>query len=203
MERDRIFQRLPQGTELKLPATWLSHGYQSSLAWLSDLLGHFLLEDSTFDRAKKAAPSELQGLVLIDELDMHLHPTWQTTFVAALRETFPNIQFIVTTHSPLLLSGLRPEEIVLLELDDESGAIVRREFEELDPRLMTGSEIFQEFFELDTVWSQELGRILDDYNFWSQNPHRDEHHDKMLEQWRSRLMEEGVPVNEPVEKSEP
>ena len=54
------------------------------------------------------------GIVLIDELDLHLHPAWQKTIVQALKNTFPNVQFIVTTHAPLILSTLRPENILAL-----------------------------------------------------------------------------------------
>ena len=56
------------------------------------------------------------GIVLIDELDLHLHPLWQRTIIEKLRETFPLIQFICTTHSPFLIQSLRSgEELIMLE----------------------------------------------------------------------------------------
>lgn len=56
------------------------------------------------------------GLVLIDELDLHLHPTWQRRVIEDLRTTFPRVQFICTTHSPFLIQSLRSgEELVMLE----------------------------------------------------------------------------------------
>lgn len=51
----------------------------------------------------------MEGLVLIDELDLHLHPVWQQGLIAGLKHTFPRLQFVATTHSPLLLSGLEDE----------------------------------------------------------------------------------------------
>lgn len=54
------------------------------------------------------------GIVLIDEIDLHLHPVWQKRIVQALRTTFPNIQFIFASHSPMILSGIRRENIILL-----------------------------------------------------------------------------------------
>ena len=50
--------------------------------------------------------THIPGIVLIDELDMHLHPKWQWNVIKALEETFPNIQFIVTTHSPYILNSI-------------------------------------------------------------------------------------------------
>ncbi len=57
---------------------------------------------------------ETSGIVLIDELDLHLHPTWQRRIVGALKQIFPKIQFFATTHSPQVIGEARPEEIVLL-----------------------------------------------------------------------------------------
>lgn len=60
--------------------------------------------------------SETPGIVLIDELDLHLHPKWQRHVIEDLRETFPKLQFICTTHSPFLIQSLRTgEELVMLD----------------------------------------------------------------------------------------
>ncbi|MBI5562444.1 MAG: AAA family ATPase [Deltaproteobacteria bacterium] len=74
------------------------------------------------------AAKETPGIVLMDEVDMHLHPEWQQTVIAPLRNAFPQIQFIVTTHSPQVLSTVRKENIRLLsadgtveELSDDAG----------------------------------------------------------------------------------
>jgi predicted ATP-binding protein involved in virulence len=53
--------------------------------------------------------------IVIDEIDLHLHPRWQRNLLPALMETFPNVQFIVTTHSPLIVSNVKAEHIVLLK----------------------------------------------------------------------------------------
>ncbi len=57
---------------------------------------------------------DTEGIVLIDEIDMHLHPTWQMRIVNDLKVTFPKIQFIVTTHSPFIIQSLRAEELINL-----------------------------------------------------------------------------------------
>jgi predicted ATP-binding protein involved in virulence len=57
------------------------------------------------------APNETSGVVLIDEIDLHLHPSWQKKIVADLRRSFPNIQFIVSTHAPLVIGSLQSGKI--------------------------------------------------------------------------------------------
>lgn len=57
------------------------------------------------------APLETEGIVLIDEIDLHLHPQWQQLVLAGFREAFPQIQFIVTTHSPQVLTSIHKEHI--------------------------------------------------------------------------------------------
>ncbi|MTJ49870.1 AAA family ATPase [Dolichospermum sp. UHCC 0259] len=64
-------------------------------------------------------PSELlekgTGIILIDEIDLHLHPQWQRIVIPSFRKTFPNCQFIVTTHSPQVLSEVNRENVFILE----------------------------------------------------------------------------------------
>ena len=57
-------------------------------------------------------------MVLIDEIDMHLHPKWQRNIISDLKNTFPKIQFIATTHSPFIIQSLRAEELIKLDGDD-------------------------------------------------------------------------------------
>ena len=58
------------------------------------------------------------GVVLIDELELHLHPKWQREVTGKLRKTFPNIQFIATTHSPFVIQALKPGELINLDPDE-------------------------------------------------------------------------------------
>ena len=59
-------------------------------------------------------PLEGNGIILIDEIDLHLHPSWQRKICHALVKTFPNCQFVITTHSPQILGELKTDEIWLL-----------------------------------------------------------------------------------------
>jgi predicted ATP-binding protein involved in virulence len=55
------------------------------------------------------------AIILIDELDLHLHPKWQRTIIENLTRTFPNCQFIATTHSPQIIGELNPENIIVID----------------------------------------------------------------------------------------
>ena len=128
------------GQRVKLPATWLSLGYQGAIAWLADLIGHILLE-----AGRPVTPEKMEGLVLIDELDLHLHPSWQTRLVPALKAVFPALQFVATTHSSMLLPGLEQEEVVILRQDDNGH--VHACLAPSTPSFLTGSELLDAFFD--------------------------------------------------------
>jgi len=90
----------------------LSDGYRNMVAMAGDLAYKISqLNPQLGDKALE----ETSGVVLIDELDLHLHPKWQRLVISALRRTFPKVQFICTTHSPQLIGQAKPEEIILLD----------------------------------------------------------------------------------------
>jgi predicted ATP-binding protein involved in virulence len=60
------------------------------------------------------APQETPGILMIDELDIHLHPEWQRRILQVLSERFPLLQIFATSHSPLMIGGLKPEQVLLL-----------------------------------------------------------------------------------------
>jgi predicted ATP-binding protein involved in virulence len=96
----------------------LSSGERMVMYLVSDIARRLTFSGQQNDNAINGS-----GIVLIDELDLHLHPAWQKTIVKALKTTFPNVQFIVTSHAPLILSTLRPENILALS----EGNVVSKE----------------------------------------------------------------------------
>jgi predicted ATP-binding protein involved in virulence len=88
----------------------LSDGEKCLLAMTGDLARRLSIANPSLKN-----PLEGYGVVLIDEVDLHLHPQWQRIIIPSLERTFPNCQFIVTTHSPLVLSYLKKEQVFLLE----------------------------------------------------------------------------------------
>ena len=142
----------------------------------------------------------MRGLVLIDELDLYLHPTWQVVLVRALKRAFPKMQFIFTTHSPLVLAALDPTEdqVVLLTRNEKTGS-VERVIRPEDPRLLTASELLKLYFELGDLHPDPIGRMVHDYRYLASNPYRRDEDDAQLVEWRKALAEADVdPHFEPV-----
>ena len=90
-------------------ANQLSDGEKTFLALIGDLCHRLVLANPTLPD-----PLQGEGIVLIDEIDLHLHPEWQGDFATKLNEVFPNIQFIITTHSPHVINRIAPEKIRIL-----------------------------------------------------------------------------------------
>jgi predicted ATP-binding protein involved in virulence len=104
----------------------LSAGQRMMLALVADLAikavtqNAFLLPPNSLGPGDDPLPQVLQqtpGVVLIDELDVHLHPKWQRRVATDLKETFPSIQFVCTSHSPQVIGEVMPAEIRLLDED--------------------------------------------------------------------------------------
>jgi predicted ATP-binding protein involved in virulence len=101
---------------------WLSDGERGLLALAGDLARRLAI---TYPNS--ANPLHEAGLVLIDEIELHLHPAWQRIIIQRLTQTFPGCQFIVTTHSPQVLSNVQPECIHILAIEDDNVVVKRPE----------------------------------------------------------------------------
>lgn len=98
------------------PISYLSAGYQSLLWMVMDLAVRLASLNPELNN-----PADAIGIVLIDEIDMHLHPKWQWNILSALQEIFPKIQFIAATHSPIIIASCKNG--YLIRLDDSSEPI--------------------------------------------------------------------------------
>ena len=91
----------------------LSDGEKCLLAMVADLARRLSIANPGLEDPLKG-----EGIVLIDELELHLHPQWQRGVISKLLETFPNCQFIISTHSPQIISDVKPENIYVLKSVD-------------------------------------------------------------------------------------
>ena len=92
----------------------LGYGYQATLAWVMDLAKRM------FDRYPTSVnPLAEPAVVLVDEIDLHLHPEWQRKIISYLSNIFKNTQFIVTAHSPLIIQSAENVNLVMLEKDGD------------------------------------------------------------------------------------
>ena len=100
------------GLRTSIPLNQLSDGYKSTISLIADIayrmavLNPQLLGDVT---------KEAGGIILIDEVDLHLHPAWQQRILQDLQEIFPKVQFIVSTHAPAVISSAKSENLLILK----------------------------------------------------------------------------------------
>ena len=182
------------GQRIRVPATWLSQGYQSLIAWLADVVGQILLEAS-----EPVEASDMEGTVLVDEIDLHLHPKWQVRLIPALKKVFPRLQFIATTHSPMVLPALAAEEVYLLSQDAEGNVTARPSTR--SPALLTGSELYDAFFEIHKLYPDPLGDKLHRYGYLATDPTRSTEEDATMWMLKRELEAAGVTFDwEPVER---
>jgi len=111
IEISRHFEPVFSLNDVKCYLEELSGGYQ---AVMSLLFGIFNWIEGINDEDEGRIAKNAIGTVIIDELDVHMHPEWQFTIKGALEKIFPKLQFITTTHSPHLISMARPNEIIIL-----------------------------------------------------------------------------------------
>lgn len=92
----------------EIPVSMLSDGVRAVISLVADLALRCVRLNPHLG---ESAPSVSRGIVMIDEVDLHLHPAWQQRIVGSLREAFPQVQFILTTHSPQVLSTVERKNI--------------------------------------------------------------------------------------------
>ncbi|EOV9783837.1 AAA family ATPase, partial [Acinetobacter baumannii] len=91
----------------------LSDGQRVFLGMIGDIARRLILLNDSSDN-----PLMGQGIIIIDEVELHLHPKWQQKIIGVLRKCFPNIQFIVSTHSPQILGEVESKHLRILTLQD-------------------------------------------------------------------------------------
>jgi ABC-type multidrug transport system ATPase subunit len=112
-------EQFKPGVEVKTPYGWvsikeLSLGYKTLIAWMVDLASRL------FDKYPESKnPLAEPAVVLVDEIDLHLHPKWQRNLMSFLTELFPNTQFIATAHSPLVVQAASDANVVLLKREGD------------------------------------------------------------------------------------
>lgn len=129
----------------------LSSGFKIMLAMVADLAARMAEANPNM-----ADPLQSDGIVLIDEVEQHLHPQWQRKVLSQLHSTFPNVQFIVTTHSPLVLLGANNDaEIFHLE-DRHIVSKASSDYSSYDVSLLLLSELFNIESVTSPQWDEKL-----------------------------------------------
>ncbi|VWB17476.1 DNA replication and repair protein RecF [Burkholderia aenigmatica] len=139
---------------------YLSSGFKSSL---SILLG--ILREIEFRfQSEQTTAKEFDGIVLIDELELHLHPEWQSKIVEALKAMFPCAQFVCTTHSPHIIQAAEPSEVIALTRDG-SGTVVQKSIpsSKYGFRGWTVEEVLEDVMGMEDLRTATLRRMLDSF----------------------------------------
>lgn len=135
------------------PLRHLSDGYQSVIALAADIM-------STVHQSFRGGMEAAEGIVLLDELGAHLHPQWKMRLTKVLRRAFPRLQFIVTTHDPLCLRGLRNGEVVTIEKTPRGRVFARTDLPPIEG--MRVDQILQsEYFGLRSAMDPDVEAEFD------------------------------------------
>lgn len=132
----------------------LSDGYRSMIALATDLMSVMVRRYDSLEAA--------EGIVLIDEIGAHLHPTWQMRIVEAMRAAFPHVQFITTTHDPLCLRGVKNGEVVVLHKPKGRPVFARTDLPPVEG-LRVDQLLTSEHFGLKSTIDPTLEKLFDAY----------------------------------------
>lgn len=142
-----------------IPLDQLSDGYQNMAAWIGDLL--FRITE-TFKDYKK--PLEARGLLLIDEIDLHLHPKWQRRLLDFVGHKLPNFQVVATTHSPLTAQQADTDELYALKRN-ANNLVEIIPFIGSPKTLLVNQLLMTPVFGLETDESYEIQQTKEEYEF--------------------------------------
>ena len=126
-----------------VPLYMVSQGFKIVIGWIGYLLQRFA---NTFPLSEPKSAFKENAILILDEVDTSIHPVWQSSFIDILRETFPQTQFIFTTHSPLMIAGLDREQFVELSIQDNEIVALKNQ---IDTWAFTYRDVLQKLF--DTV----------------------------------------------------
>ena len=150
-----------------MPYRLLSEGYQNVAAWTADLLYHIT---NTFQDYRD--PFSARGLLLVDEIDLHLHPVWQRQLMAFIGERFPHLQVVATTHSPLTVHQAGDGELFFLRRPGPDAPAELVPYEGAPRNLMLHQLLTSPAFGLTSLDSVPVEKLKRDYRQLRDTPRR-------------------------------
>jgi hypothetical protein len=159
IERGALWQVFVQTEDGEIPIDAVSQGMSSIFGWVGALLQR--MYEIYGDREK---PTEQPALVLVDEIDAHLHPEWQQKLVAIVKENLPNVQIFATTHSPLLVAGMKQNELYIARRGRRDASRVRVFRSPIDPEGLRADQVLTSpLFGLQSSRSPKVNEKIDRY----------------------------------------
>lgn len=150
---------------------YLSSGYKSCIYIIMGIIKEIEYRNN----AHPIDINDFNGVVLIDEIDLHLHPIWQVSLVKALKKIFPHVQFILTTHSPNILQSLEKDEIIALGYDENNNTYVKElNLGKYGLQGWTLEEILQDVMDMPSTSSQLYLDTIKKFDTAMDNEDKDE-----------------------------
>lgn len=140
-----------------IPFQSLSDGYRAFIGWVADLLHHVCFGCPS---GRKLVQS--QGIVLVDEIDLHLHPRWQMQVAKTVARTLPNMQFVFTSHSPLVAGSLEWMNILTLKLSAKTNRTTASRLKQSIHGLDADQILLTDFFGLKSTLADDKQRRLNE-----------------------------------------
>jgi energy-coupling factor transporter ATP-binding protein EcfA2 len=196
--RPQTFEIIVHTDDGDIPLESVSQGMISLMGWVGVLLQRFY--EVYGDEDGDDDPRHRYALVLMDEIDAHLHPTWQRTLVPKLEKIFPNAQFIATTHSPLVVAGMPPEQVFRFARGDD-GKVLRLP---VDADMLAGRAdqiLTGDLFGLATTLAHKTEEVMGRYTALLGKSRRNEDEEREFQSLRPVLHARIPPSGEtPVER---
>ena len=139
------------GKNARLSLTQMSDGFRSVIGLVTHIMKYLAVETPVM--------SEAEGTVLLDELELHLHPSWKIQIVSQLRALFPRVRFIITTHDPLCLRGLNTNESFVFNRHPETEEIMLNPLE-LRPGMDVDDLLTGGWFGLGSTYDRETDDMI-------------------------------------------
>ncbi len=187
-DENSLYFKTPSNPHKLIPIEALSEGFKSTFVWIFDMILRIVKRQENLRKVEN-----IHGIILLDEIDLHLHPVWQRTILSGLHKLFPNIQFIVTTHSPFVAQAAKPKDVILLESNRQTGNI------ELMNTQITSElsyrAIVRELFHIESPFSDDIEQEMKKfYEIKNKILRNDDINEKDFKRIVSRLAERGIEI---------
>lgn len=140
-----------------IPLSLISQGFRMMIGWIGHLMQRFV---DTFPLSNPTSAFQENAIVIIDEVDISMHPLWQVSFIDILRKIFPKTQFICSTHDPLIIGGLLKSQVRIFNEKDGNTNVFEPD---MDPKgLGVAGILTSEFFGLPSILDKETMEDLEE-----------------------------------------
>lgn len=144
-------------TEIRIER--MSDGYRIMIALIADIAARMAEANPSYEESGLEETLNTPGIVLIDEVDLHLHPMWQRKVICQLTTIFPNVQFVVSTHSPnVVLGDMENSQVIKLDQGEVDDTVNLLQYSNYDVSLLLLSRLFG----LQNVRSDVFKRLADE-----------------------------------------